>query len=207
LNASSFSLEYVSICTKCKDHASTIAKLTDEIVQLNGQLKTCKNEVEKVKFARNSFTIGRHSSIKDGLGFHGEAKNKKSHTIPSSTKEKGISPMASSSHSFHDKKNHAFIYTHVKNAKDTHHVTCNDYSALPKHHDAVFTPRTMIASSSGSYAHNRSRPMRRASHVVSHIPNNMNASHDPSILFRTFDASYVIYCKNDRIVATNVGPK
>jgi hypothetical protein len=26
-------------------------------------------------------------------------------------------------------------------------------------------------------------------------------------LFRTFDASYVIHCKKDKIVATNVGPK
>jgi hypothetical protein len=29
----------------------------------------------------------------------------------------------------------------------------------------------------------------------------MNASNGPSILFHTFDASYVIHCKNDRIVA------
>ena len=94
LNATSSSLEHVSICAKCKDHdfdacidhASTIAKLNDEIVQLNVQLKTCKNEVEKVKFARDAFTIGRHPSIKDGLGFHGEAKNIKSHTTPNFTK-------------------------------------------------------------------------------------------------------------------------
>jgi predicted RNase H-like nuclease (RuvC/YqgF family) len=60
LNVSSSSLEHVSICIKCKyhdfdaciDHASTIAKLNNEIVQLNVQLKTCKNNVEKIKFAR-----------------------------------------------------------------------------------------------------------------------------------------------------------
>jgi hypothetical protein len=76
LNASSSSLEHVSICNRCKDfdtdacndHASTIAKLNDKIVQLNVQLKTWKNEIEKVKFARYAFTIGRHHSIKDGLG-------------------------------------------------------------------------------------------------------------------------------------------
>jgi hypothetical protein len=52
-------LEHVSICTRCKDdafdacidHASTIAKLIDKITQFNVQLKTCKSEVEKVKFA------------------------------------------------------------------------------------------------------------------------------------------------------------
>jgi hypothetical protein len=145
VNASSSSSEHVSICTKCNDndfdacidHASTIAKLNNEIVQLNVQLKTYNNEVEKFKFARDAFTIGRHPSIKDGLGFHGEAKNIKSHMAPSFNKEKGKALMASSSHSFHDKKNHAFIYTHVKNAKNAHHDTCNDHSALPKRHDVV----------------------------------------------------------------------
>jgi hypothetical protein len=59
-------VEHVSICVKCKDHdfnacsnhASTIAKLNNEIAQLKFQLKTCKNKVEKVKFARDAFTIG-----------------------------------------------------------------------------------------------------------------------------------------------------
>jgi hypothetical protein len=46
-----------------------------------------------------------------------------------------------------------------------------------------------------------------APYIVSLMPKNRNASHGPSILFRTFDASYVIHCKNNRIVATNVGPK
>jgi hypothetical protein len=52
LSVASLSLEHVSICNRCKDfdidacndHVSTIAKLNDEIVQL----KTCKNEVEKL---------------------------------------------------------------------------------------------------------------------------------------------------------------
>jgi hypothetical protein len=101
-------MEHVSICAKCKDHdfdacsnhASTIAKLNDEIVQLNVQLKTCKNEVEKLKFARDAFTIGRHPSIKDGLGFQKGTKDTKSHKALNFTKEKGKAPMASSSHSF-----------------------------------------------------------------------------------------------------------
>jgi hypothetical protein len=184
LNASSSSLEHVSICTKCKDHdfdacidhASTIAKLNDEIVQLNVQLKTCKNVVEKVKFARDAFTIGIHPSIKDGLGFQKGTKDTKSQKALNFTKEKGKEPMASGSHSFHEKKNHAYLYSHVKNVShNSHHRICDDSSALPKRHDVVFTPRTMIASSSGPYAHNRNRPRRRASHDVSHSPKDMNA--------------------------------
>jgi hypothetical protein len=65
----------------------------------------------------------------------------------------------------------------------------------------------MIASSSSSYAHSRSRPRRHASRVVCHVPKGRNASHGPSILFCTFDASYAIYRKHDITVATNVGPK
>ena len=136
----------------------------------------------------------------DGLGFHGGAKDTKDHKAPNFTKEKGKAPMASSSRSIHDKKNHTFTYTHVKNAKNVHHDACND---RPMRHDDAFTPRIMIASSSGSYAHSRSRHRCRASHV----PKDRNAYHGPSMLFRTFDASYVLYCKNDRIVASNVGPK
>jgi hypothetical protein len=115
--------------------------------------------------------------------------------------------MASSSHSIHDKKNHAFIYTHVKNAKYVHHDACNDRSILPMRHDAAFAPCTMIASSSGSYAHSRSRSRRRAPHVVPQALKNRNASHGTSMLYCTYDASYVLYCKNDRIVSSNVGPK
>ena len=115
--------------------------------------------------------------------------------------------MASSSHSIHDKKNHSFIYSHVRNAKNVHHHACNDCPVLPMRRDDVCASRTMIASSSSSYAHSRSRPMRHASHNDSHASKDRNSSHGPFILFRTFDASYVIYCKNDRIIATNVGPK
>jgi hypothetical protein len=67
LSVASSSMEHVSICAKCKDHdfdacnnlASTIAKLNDEIVQLNVQLKNYKNEVEKVNL------LGMPSSLVD----------------------------------------------------------------------------------------------------------------------------------------------
>jgi hypothetical protein len=108
-------------------------------------------------------------------------------------------------------KKHAYLYSHVKNvshsAHNVHHDACIDHLVLHTNHDVVFTPCNMIASYSGSYAHSRSRTMRCASHVVSHAPKDRNASHGPSILFCIFDASYVVYYKNDRIVATNMGPK
>jgi hypothetical protein len=47
--------------------------------------------------------------------------------------------MASSSYSFHDKKNHAYLYAHVKNASNiAYHDSCYDHVVLPIHHDVVF---------------------------------------------------------------------
>jgi hypothetical protein len=115
--------------------------------------------------------------------------------------------LASSSHSFHDNKNHAYLYTHDKNASsvayNVHHDVCNDHVVLPVYNDS----HAMIASSRSSHVHDRCRPRRRVSYVISHAPKDRNASHGPSIQFCTFDASYVRYCNNNRIVASNVGPK
>jgi hypothetical protein len=119
-------MEHVSICNRCKDfhvdacnsHVSTISKLNDEIANLNAKLKNCKTECEKIKFARDAYTIGRHPSIKDGLGFQKGTKNLTSQRTSNLIKEKGKAHMASSSRSFHDKKNHAYLYAHVKNASN-----------------------------------------------------------------------------------------
>jgi hypothetical protein len=79
-------VENVVICNRCKDldidacseHIAYIAKLNDEVASLNAQLKTSKSDFDKLKFARDAYTIGRHPSIKDGLGFKREVKNLKS---------------------------------------------------------------------------------------------------------------------------------
>ena len=75
------------------------------MASLNAQLKTCKIDFDKLKFARDAYTVGRYPSIKDGLGFRKEAKNLTSHKAPIPAKEKGKAPMANSV-----QKNHAFMY-------------------------------------------------------------------------------------------------
>jgi hypothetical protein len=210
LNIASSSVEHVSICNRCKDfdidacndHSSTILKLNDEVANLNAQLKICKNECEKIKFARDAYTIGRHPSIKDGLGFQKGTTILTCQRASNLIKEKGKAPLASSSHSFHDKKNHAYLYAHVKNASNVAHH--DGYAVVPIRHDVVFDSHAMFASSNSSYIHGRSRP-RRHVHHVSHTLKN--ASNGPTMLYRTYDASYVLHCKNDKVVARNVGPK
>jgi hypothetical protein len=83
VNVASSCVEHVVICNRCKDfnidacneHASTILKLNNDVASLNDQLKTCKDNYEKLKFARDAYTIGRHPSNKDGRGFQKETKN------------------------------------------------------------------------------------------------------------------------------------
>jgi hypothetical protein len=104
-NKSSSYVEHVVICNRykdfdinaCDEHLASIAKLNDEVTSLNAQLKTCKVDFDKLKFARDAYTIGRHPSIKDGLGFRKEAKNLTSQKAPVFNKEKGKAPMANSS--------------------------------------------------------------------------------------------------------------
>jgi hypothetical protein len=98
VNKSSPCVEHVVICNRCKDfnvdacneHLISISKLNDEVASLNAQLKTCKSNFDKLKFARDAYTVGRHPSIKDGLDFKREAKNLTSQKAPIFERELGL---------------------------------------------------------------------------------------------------------------------
>jgi hypothetical protein len=68
--------------------------LKDEVANINAQLKICKNECEKTKIARDAYTIGRHPSIKNGLGFQKGTKNLTSQRTSNLIKEKGKALLA-----------------------------------------------------------------------------------------------------------------
>jgi hypothetical protein len=70
--------------------------------------------------------------------------------------------MANSLHSSHDRKNHAFIYDHVKNARNVHHDACIDHDVPAMRHDVVYSSYDMTTSTSSSYALGTSRPRRNA---------------------------------------------
>jgi hypothetical protein len=69
-------------------------------------------------------------------------KDTMSHTTPNFIKEKGKAPMASSSHSYHDSKNHAYLYAHVKNASCIAHDACVDHVVPDMHHEVVYSSYT-----------------------------------------------------------------
>jgi hypothetical protein len=181
--------------------------LNDDIARLHAQFKICKDECDKIKFARDLNTIGRHPSIKDGLGFHKGTKDTKCHKAPNFTKEKGKAPMAISSHSFYEKKNNAYLYAKnaSHNVSNAHHDACIDHPILHMCHYAVLAPCALNVSSTSSHAHRRSRPRCHAHNVGFHAPRN--ASQGPFMLYRTYESSYLLHCKNDKNFATNMGPK
>jgi hypothetical protein len=194
-------VEHVEICTRCKDinidayseHLACISKLNEEVASLNAQLKTSKSDFEKLKFARDAYTIGRHPSIKDGLGFKREAKNLTSHKAPIPAKEKGKAPMASSV-----QKNHAFMYYDRR------------YSRSAFRDNDVFDSHAMTASCS-HVMHGRNVFRRNVVHqmprrnVVHNAPRKV--VNEPSTIYCALNASFAICRKDKKIVARKLGAK
>jgi hypothetical protein len=90
VNETSSCVEHVIISNRCKDFdIDAYDKLNNEVASLNAQLKTCKVDYDKLKFARDAYTVGRHPSIKDGLGFQKETKNLTNQRTSVLNKEKG----------------------------------------------------------------------------------------------------------------------
>jgi hypothetical protein len=189
-------VEHVVICNRCKDfdidacddHLASISKLNDEVVSLNAQLKTCMIDFDKLKFARDAYKIGRHPSIKDGLGFRKEAKNLTSQKAPILAKEKEKAPMASSI-----QKNHAFMYNR-KIASHSNHNRSYDHDAFDSH--------AMFASSS-TIVNCRSRPRRN--HVVHHVPRKV--CNETTTIYHAYNTSFALVCKNAKVVARKLGSK
>jgi hypothetical protein len=199
-NKSNSCVEHVMICNRCKDfnveacseHLVCISNLNDEVASLNPQLKTSKSEFDKLKFARDAYTIGRHPSINDGLGFKREVKNLTSHKAFISAKEKGKAPMASSA-----QKNHAFMYHDRRHSRNGY----INYDAFDSH--------AMVASSS-SIMHDRNLARRN---VINHMPRR-NVVHvsrkiinEPSTIYHACNASFAICRKDRKVIARKLGAK
>jgi hypothetical protein len=198
-NKSNSCVEHVKICNRCKDfdvdacseHLVCISKLNNEVASLNAQLKTSKSDFDKLKFAGDAYTIGRHPSIKDGLGFKREAKNLTSHKAPIPIKEKGKAPMANSV-----QKNHAFLYHDRRYSRNVHYDrSCNAYNS-----------NAMIASSS-SIMHDRNLTRKNVMprRNVVHVPRKTNS--EPSTVYHALNASFAICRKDKKIIARKLGAK
>jgi hypothetical protein len=97
--------------------------------------------------------------------------------------------MASSS-----QKNHAYLYD-KKFTSHAHNDRCYG-NIVP--HNAAFNPHAMVASSS-TYAYGRNKSRRN--HVVSYAPRKTCTS--PTTIYHACNASFVLSCKNAKVVAKN----
>jgi predicted RNase H-like nuclease (RuvC/YqgF family) len=74
---STSTVEHTSICTRCKDvdvnaihdHMALIKQQNDHIAKLDANIAEHDLENEKFKFARSMLYRGRHSGIKNDIGF------------------------------------------------------------------------------------------------------------------------------------------
>jgi hypothetical protein len=90
-------------------------------------------------------------------------------------------------------RNHAFIYDR-KIASHSHYNKSYVHAAYDSH--------AMFASSS-TLVHGRSKPRRN--HVVSHAPRRM--CNGPSAVYHACNTSFVLSCKNAKVVARKLGSK
>jgi hypothetical protein len=90
-------------------------------------------------------------------------------------------------------RNHAFIYDR-KIASRTHYNRSYDHAAYNSH--------AMFASSS-TFVHGRSRPRRN--HVVHQVPRKM--CNESTTVFHACNTSFVLSCKNAKVVAKKLGSK
>jgi hypothetical protein len=93
--------------------------------------------------------------------------------------------------------NHAYMYDR-KFTRHAHNDRCYDHAVLPGYH----TSHAMIASSS-TYAYGRNR--HRHNHAVSHAPRR--ACNGPTTVYHACDTSFVLSCKNTKLVARKMGSK
>jgi hypothetical protein len=99
--------------------------------------------------------------------------------------------MASSS-----QENHAYMYDR-KFTRHAHNNRCHDHAILPGYH----TSHAMVASSS-TYAHGRGRPRRNyATHASRKVCN------EATTVFHACNTSFVLSCKNAKVVARKLGSK
>jgi hypothetical protein len=191
---STSTVEHTSICTRCRDvdidaihdHMILIKQQNDHIAKLDAKIAEHELENEKFKFARSMLYNGRLPGIKDGIGFQ-QGGNVKINAPPKrlSNFVKGKAPMPQ------DNEGYILYPAGYPESKIRRIHSRKSYSG-PNH---AFMYKGETSSS---------RQPTRAKLPKKKTP---SASNDHSILFKTFDASYVLTNKSGKVVAKYVGGK
>jgi hypothetical protein len=162
--------------------------LKDHIAKLNAKIVEHVFENEKFKFARSMLYNGRCSGIKDGIVFQQGSQSNIKFNAPKnrlSNFVKGKAPMVQDREGYilypENYPEHKIRKIH---ARKRHTVS---------HHAYMYSNE---ASSSRHSTHNK-MPKKKIA----------NASNEHSILFKTFDASFVLTNKLGKVVSKYVGGK
>jgi hypothetical protein len=190
---STSTVDHVSICMRYKDinvdvihdHLALIKQQNDHISQLTSKINEHEIENENFKFARSMLYNGRRPGIKDGIGFQQGDNVKLNAPKKLSNFVKGKAPMAQ------DNKGYILYpagYPEHKirriHARKPHNVS---------HHAFMYK--------------NEASSSRQSTHVKLPKKKSPIASNEPIVSFKTFDASYVLTNKSDKVVAKYVGAK
>jgi hypothetical protein len=186
-------VDHVTICTRCRDinveaiddHLAMIKQQNDHIAKFTAKINEHELESEKFKFARSMLYNGRHPSNKDGIGFQQGSNVKLNAPKRLSNFVKGKAPMVQDNECYilypANYPDHKIRKIH---ARKPHNVS---------HHSFMYK--------------NEASSSRKSTQVKLPKKKTSSASNEHNILFKTFDASYVLTNKSGKIVAKYVGGK
>jgi hypothetical protein len=185
--------EHVSICIRCrdinveaiKDHLALIKQQNDHIAQLTAKINEHEIENEKFKFARSMLYSGRRPDIKYGIGFQQGSNVKLNAPKKLSNFVKGKALMV--------QENEGYI---LYPANYSEHKIRRIHAKKPHN----------ISQHAFMYK-NETSSSRHSTHVIMPKKKTPAASNEHNILFKTFDAPYVLTNKSGKIVAKYVGGK
>jgi hypothetical protein len=191
---STSTVEHVTICTRCRDinvdaihdHLALIKQKNDHITQLSAKIHEHDLENEKFKFARSMLYSGRRPGIKDGIGFQ-QGDNVKLNAPPKrlSNFVKGKAPKPQDNEGY-------ILYP----------------TGYLEHKIRRIHSRKSHSGSNHAFMYKSETSSSRQS-TLAKLPKKKTpiASNDHNISFKTFDASYVLTNKSDKVVAKYVGGK
>jgi hypothetical protein len=190
---STSTVEHVTICTRCRDinvdaihdHLALIKQQNDHIAQLSAKINEHDLENENFKFARSMLYSGRRPGIKDDIGFQKGDNVKFNAPKKLSNFVKGKAPMVQ------DNEGYILCPTGYPEHKIRRIHSRKSHSR--SHHAFMYKSETS-SSKQSTYI----KLPKKKSHV---------ASNEHNILFKTFDASYVLTNKSSKIVVKYVGGK
>jgi hypothetical protein len=190
---STSTVEHVSICTRCRDinveainnHLALIKQQNDHIAQLTTKINEHEIENEKFKFARSMLYNGRRPNIKDGIGFQQGSNVKLNTPKRLSNFVKGKAPMVQDNEGYilYPANYHEHKIRRI-HARKPHNIS---------HHAHMYK--------------NEASSSRHSTHVKMPKKKIHDASNEHNILFKTFDASYVLTNKSGKVVIKYVGGK